>query len=283
MKKVFCALLTLAILLLLCSCAPAKLPQICQVVDSVEGVEATVELTIWDGYKFTSEEAPKSLTVDINGVSVTGEYSDSDYVMWTPVTKNNYIGQDSVEFGVDGEGTVVFYANPSPSECTEDITSEKATEIASDFIKSIYPGADLGAYKLSASPNSSGDYSVSYIKYIGDRITFDHVNITITAKGGVKEYQSYIFGKITEDTAKGVDKSRIRSKVVAKCDQIAKEAKKIFSSVSYDDYSYVLTIDETGRAAYIVLTEILCLTSYDVVATSKSMVAVLYFSPETLG
>ena len=287
MKKTVCIFLAIISLIALaglaaCNKPVGKLPLICRVINPVEGIDAKEEFTKWNSEPAAVEGRAQTLTVTVNGESLTGNYSNSAYVNWCPEMKHNYMTENLVSFSVNDEGTVIYYNNPYPGT-GEAITKDAATEIAKAFIKTIYPDADLDKYSLSANVNKDDNsFSIAFIKYAGEIISFDHVEVNVDSTGTVREYSSFIFGKISDDLASAFDADKMKKKITAKCDSISKAAKKQYDSLVYDDYSYILTLDEEGNAAMVVLTEIRCQKEHEEIVSASAETVVLYFPNDTL-
>ncbi|MBP5311563.1 MAG: hypothetical protein J6112_01875 [Clostridia bacterium] len=282
MKRIICALLVILAAVSLAACKPVSLPSVCFLSNKDAIADISVEYTKWTGDPSVDAGAQKTLNVSIDGASLAGTYKNTEYNLWTPDLLHNYTVSDTVEFGVNEKGEVIYYRSSAP-EGGETIDKNKAEEIAKRFAKSIYPDADLSSYKVSNNfDEASGVYTVSFIKYIGERITFDHISLNITSGGVVTKYTSYIFGRVSDDMLSGVNFETLKKKIASKCDKLLGDVKGEYGSVVYDDYSYILTLDENGRPAYVVLVEIRLQNTYDGIMTSHSIDLAVYFANDVL-
>ena len=193
------------------------------------------------------------------------------------------IGTTSVSgVAVDDSGKVIYYIkyNPAGGEAVE---KAKAEEIARNFVKDLYPDVDLSGYTVSNNlDSSSGVYTVSFIKYAGERITIDHVSVNVAGGGEVTQFSAFMFGRIATDAFDGIDYGKLKTKLTAKCDALLGKVKKDYDSVVYDDYQYILTLDEAGKPAVVTLVEIKLQTEHDSVVSAHTVDIGLYFTESVM-
>lgn len=282
MKKGFCLVLTVLIIAVLAGCTPKYLPQICGITGTESSMTAEVEFDRWISVPLILETQEKTKTVDFDGNTYECAYKESSYMRFTPSLKHTYNAETGEEFGIDSTGKLIYFVSPETLVKPEEpIAEDAAIAKAKETIKAHYPDIDLSAYKESIYfSEADGSYSLSYIKYLGEQITFDHFEMRISGTGKVVIFAAYLIGKVRTEMADTINLQNVKKRLYSKCDALTSKSKKSYDKVYYDDYSYILTVDEDGNPAMVVLTTIVFQNTFDQLASTHEVDIQFYFTGE---
>ncbi len=289
MKKTVCVVLAVIAVFALAACKSGhevvydKLPVICRISNPLEGITAKIELSKWDDDPFKAENAAKNATVSIGDKEFTGEYTNSSYILWTGDIKHTYKVSDNVLFSIDDGGKLVEFSSSNAVSGENLVTKDTAVEIAKDFIRQHYPDTVFDKYTITTNfDDTTKQYTVSVIKYLGDRATLDNVTLVMSKTGGIVKFECHNFGKIPDNAADEINFDKVEGELLAKCKSVSKKAEKLYSEVVSEPYTYIITLDEEGRPAIVSAALIHCRNTYDMIATGDYETLVLYFANDLL-
>jgi hypothetical protein len=154
----------------------------------------------WNGVSFSSEVAPREMTIEFAGKEYSGTYRNSRYDSYNSFATDYYDGEDGLIFGINSSNeeivyinlkTLSFFEEEPRLDDNEHIESE-GIEFAKAYASML---ANIDGYTLlppyvAAYQPDSGEptmmlYTYTFTKQIADEVSSAYVSVQLTSKGNL--------------------------------------------------------------------------------------------------
>ena len=266
MKKIICilmAVLLCSVVLVSCKSAQEYYPiEQCGHSASVPEIKSEHN-TKWSSESFSDESARKTVTVTVRGQQYTGEYKQSYFNPPDFFQVDEYkIPGKSMEFEVyhdTGELVGFAWGTVSEPESGKKYSEEECVQIAKDLAGDYI---DVSQYTISIR-HRYDVYEVEFTKYIEDYETGDCTNVTVQENGNIVGFYSFLRGKVNKDDLPEFDMEKVRRTVNHALDKKCAKAKKVYTSVTYENYSDVIIVLNNSKYAIYCTVSVNCNNKLD--------------------
>lgn len=267
MKKTSYIILSLLILLtLLFGCTQnEKLSiRICGYSDSIPENPHKLEYQDWSKDAFIDSDAEKKVTVEVGNIHTTGDYVKTEHRFSEFYNTRIYKDDNDRYFSITDDGKLCnyFFGDSSSDESgTRTYTESECLDIACAFLSKI---TDISKYTVTTTFNEDRKmYTISFNQYVNGFKCSDQAEIVVKETGHIYSFSSTMLGRIPVDAETNFNREAIQTQIIAKLDKEYVKAKAVYDTVSYDNFSYELTIDERGHYALICTIDVRCINSHD--------------------
>ena len=224
---------------------------------SASGVSYQTEMSINSYEEKTDPSVPQTVTLTIDGKTVTGTYSHSEKQFPMNYYEHIYYGSGKGhKFYLDDSGQLLEYlwgdiTVGMETENKEELTEEACLAIAKEFIlNNVSDKINLDAYTVrKADDGRTNMYTFKFRKYINGFSTMDNASVTILNTGEVFSFYSCMFGKISADDMPELDREEITQAIGKKLDTIYQDVKGKYAAVKYEEPILSLTLLDDGTPA----------------------------------
>lgn len=254
MKKIICFVFSiLAVCLLLPACKKSeKAPRdptvrLIGCSDSVPGISATID-SGWYPSPHQDQTAPKTVTVEFCGETVTGEYFCSNILRPNYYQTDEYHVKDkNYIFSLDRAGKIAsfFWFDAAPASGLT-LSQEECLEIAETFLSEKI-GLDPALFATETTVLSE-IYTFSFTKYAGKLETAEQVRVGIRSDGALYSFSSFMSGKIPEQIP-DYDFDGLTQRIYKQLDEMCAPIAGQYEKIEYTEPHYCLTmLNETDFA-----------------------------------
>lgn len=222
---------------------------------SASGASYQVEKNIRKLQEKTDSSRPQTVTLTINGQTITGTYSHSEKKFPDNFYRHIYYGENKGhDFYLDDSGQLLWLWDnmvlESKAENKEELTEEACMAIAKEFIlNNVSDKIDLDAYTIRKSDGLTQGYTFVFKKYINGFATMDEAWIGVLKSGEVYSYSSTMFGKISADDMPKLDQGKLTKTIENKLDTIYQDTRDNYAAIKYKDPELSLMLLDDGTPA----------------------------------
>lgn len=224
---------------------------------SASGVSYQIERKINNLEVKTDPSVPQTVTLTIDGKTVTGTYSHSEKQFPMNYYKHIYYGSGKGhKFYLDDSGQLLCYiwgdiTVGMEAENKEELTEEACLAIAKGFIlNNVSDKINLDAYTVrKVDDGRTKTYTFKFRKYINGFSTMDNASVTVVKTGEVFSFFSCMFGRISASDMPELNQEEITQAIEKKLDSIYQEARGKCDAVKYGKPALSLTLLDDGTPA----------------------------------
>ena len=220
---------------------------------SASGVSYQTEMDIHKLEK-TDSSIPQTVTLTIDGKTVTGTYSHSEKVFPNNFYRHIYYGETKIhKFYLDDSGRLLSFRwgprSEFETENKKELTEEACLAIAKEFIlNNVSDKINLDEYTYKVR-KSDGLYTFVFEKYINSFATMDSAEVDVLKSGEVFSFFSTMFGKISAADMPKLDQDKITQTIEKKLDTIYQDVRGKYAAVKYEEPELSLILLDNGTPA----------------------------------
>ena len=238
--------------------------QICGYSDSLPESAHKLEFDDWSKDAFVDSKAQQKVSFTVGSIRVKGDYVSSEQRYAEFFVTHEYKDENNRHFALTDDGKLCYYFfgnNPSPDENAPIYAESECIEMASAYLSNL---TDISEYTVTADYNESNKmYIVSFSKYADGFKCADQAEIWIEETGHIYSFFSTMLGRIPSNAKTGFDRKVIQEQIIAKLDGEYSKVKETYDKVTYENFSYELTVDEEGDYALICSVDVNCIDTID--------------------
>lgn len=257
------SLLILATLLIGCTQNGNRLIRVCGYSGSIPENPHKLEYRAWSKDTFIDSDAKKKVTVEVGNIHTTGEYVKTEHRFSEFYNTHTYKDDNDCYFSITDDGKLSNYFSGDSSSVesgTRTYTESECLAIARAFLSEI---TNVSKYTVTtAFQEARRMYTFSFNQYVNGFKCSDQAEIMVEETGHIYSFSSTMLGRIPIDAVTDFNREDIRTQIIAKLDKEYAKAKAVYDAVSYDDFSYELTIDARGQYALICTIDVSCIHSH---------------------
>lgn len=258
------SLLILVTLLFGCTQSEKLSIRICGYSDSIPGNPHKLEYKPWSKGAFIDSDAEKKVTIAVGNIHTTGDYVKTEHRFSEFYNTHTYKDDKDCFFSITDDGKLCnyFFDDSTSNESdTRTYTESECLDIARAFLSKI---TNISKYTVTTTFNEERKmYTISFNQYVNGFRCSDQAEIVVKETGNIYSFSSTMLGRIPVDAVTNFNREAIQTQIIAKLDKEYAKAKAVYDTVSYDDFSYELTIDERGQYALICTVDVRCIDSHD--------------------
>lgn len=238
--------------------------KICGYSDSITENPHKLEYQAWSKDAFIDSDAEKKVIVAVGNIHSTGDYVKTEHRFSEYYNTHIYKDDNDRYFSITDDGKLCnyFFGDSSSDESgTRTYTESECLDIARAFLSKI---TDISKYTVTTTFHEDRRmYTISFNQYVNGFKCSDQAEIVVEETGHIYSFSSTMLGRIPVDAEPNFNREAIQTQVIAKLDKEYVKAKAVYDTVSYDKFSYELTIDERGQYALICTIDVRCINSHD--------------------
>ena len=220
---------------------------------SASGISYQTEMNINSYEEKTDPSVPQTVTLTIDGKTVTGTYSHSEKQLPMNYYEHIYYGETKAhKFYLDDSGQLLTFRwgprSEFETEHKEELSEEACLAIAKEFIlNNVSDKIDLDAYTVRKADNGRTNmYTFKFRKYINGFSTMDNASVNILNTGDVFSFYACMFGRISASDVPELDREEIAQAVEKKLDSIYQDVRGNYAAVKYEEPILSLTLLDDG-------------------------------------
>ena len=223
---------------------------------SASGASYQVEKNIRKLQEKTDSSRPQTVTLTINGKTITGTYSHSEKQFPNTFYRHIYYGRNKGhKFLLDDSGQLLRFTwhdmtSEFKVENKKELTEEACMAIAKEFIlNNVSDKINLDAYTIRKSDGLTQGYAFEFKKYINGFATMDEARVGVLKSGEVYSYSSTMFGKISADDMPKLDQGKLTKTIENKLDTIYQDTRDNYAAIKYKEPELSLMLLDDGTPA----------------------------------
>lgn len=263
-RYIIFSLLMLITLLISCTQNEKFSIRACGCSGSIPENPHKLEYQAWSKDAFIDSDAEKKVTVAVGNIHSTGDYVKTEHRFSEYYNTHIYKDDNDRYFSITDDGKLCnyFFGDSTSDESdTRTYTESECLDIARAFLSKI---TNISKYTVTTTFHEERKmYTISFNQYVNGFRCSDQAEIVVEETGHIYSFSSTMLGRIPVEAVTNFNREAIQTQIIAKLDKEYAKAKAVYDTVSYDDFSYELTIDERGQYALICTIDVRCINSHD--------------------
>ncbi len=254
MKKFILFILSISLILgALPSCSLQENTYIirqCGYSDSIKDANNKLEYAFWRTGALEDENFDEEITVEFNGESFNGVYTQSYTNIYEYYPTRQYRSENA-RMEINSFGEITGYSltvNNEMQHNSTNLTEQDCIDIAKELLEN---RIDTEDYVIDIEFYELADlYIVTFTKYVDGFRTADRASVALWPDGEFAWFQSTMLGKISGENVPNFDVEKIYASIEDKLDVIYADSKGYYDEITYKNEEGDLVLTMLSETEY---------------------------------